>query len=161
VVWGRAQPAPPARGARKPARILIHFVRNLWGQISPAGKQESKNMSAKVIGVRRWVAVTILATALVAGGVFGIFAMNGSDHTELGAAKVALKMAGNPNPVSLGSFSNGFAAIMKPALPAVVGISSSKMVKTPTSVSPFQNDPFFRQFFGDQFGDQNRRPRTQ
>ena len=118
-------------------------------------------MSGKVIGIRRWVAVTVLTATLVAGGIFGVWAMNWSGHTVLGAAKVALKMAGNPNPVSLGSFSNGFAAIVKPALPAVVGISSSKMVKTPTGGQPFLNDPFFRQFFGDQFGNQNQKPRTQ
>ncbi len=123
-------------------------------------------MSGKVIGIRRWVAVTALTLTLVAGGIFGVWATNWSGHTVLGAAKVALKMAGNPNPVSLGSFSNGFAAIVKPALPAVVGISSSKVVKAPAGqMQPFLNDPFFRQFFGDQFGDQNqnqnRRPRTQ
>ena len=118
-------------------------------------------MSGKVIGVRRWVAMTVLSATLLAGGIFGVWAMSWSGHTVLGAAKVALKMAGNPNPVSLGSFSNGFAAIVKPALPAVVGISSSKMVKTPTNSQPFLNDPFFRQFFGDQFGDQNRKPKAQ
>ncbi len=118
-------------------------------------------MSSKVIGVRRWVALTVLSAALVAGGIFGVWAMNWSGHTVLGAAKVALRMAGNPSPVSLGSFSNGFSAIVKPALPAVVGISSSKMVKAPTGGQPFLNDPFFRQFFGDQFGNQNQQPRTQ
>ena len=119
-------------------------------------------MSSKVIGIRRWVAMTVLSATLVAGGIFGVWAMSWSGHAVLGAAKVALKMAGNPNPVSLGSFSNGFSAIVKPALPAVVGISSSKMVKTPTNAQPFLNDPFFRQFFGDP-GDQNqnRKPRTE
>jgi serine protease Do len=125
------------------------------------GTKEKEKMSGKVIGIRRWVAVTALTATLVAGGIFGVWVTNWSGHTVLGAAKVALKMAGNPNPVSLGSFSNGFAAIVKPALPAVVGISSSKMVKTQNQVQPFLNDPFFRQFFGDQFGDQNRKPRTE
>ena len=35
------------------------------------------------------------------------------------------------------------------------------MVKTPTGGQPFLNDPFFRKFFGDQFGNQNQQPRTQ
>ena len=65
-------------------------------------------MSGKVIGVRRWVAMTVLSATLLAGGIFGVWAMSWSGHTVLGAAKVALKMAGNTNPVSLGSFSNGF-----------------------------------------------------
>ena len=114
-------------------------------------------MSSKVIGIRRWVAMTVLSAALVAGGIFGVWAMNWSGHAVMGAgaSKIALKMAENPNPVSLGSFSNGFAAIVKPALPAVVGISSSKMVKTPAGgAMPFLNDPMFRKFFGDQFGNQ-------
>ena len=125
-------------------------------------------MSSKVIGIRRWVAMTVLSATLVAGGIFGVWAMNWSGHAVLGASasKIALKMAGDPNPVSLGTFSNGFAAIVKPALPAVVGISSSKMVKTPAGGGmPFLNDPAFRKFFGDQFGnqfgDQDRKPRTE
>jgi serine protease Do len=43
----------------------------------------------------------------------------------------------------------GFAAILKPALPAVVSIISSRVVKVPQT--PFFNDPFFQQFFGGQF----------
>jgi serine protease Do len=125
-------------------------------------------MSSKVIGIRRWVAMTVLSATLVAGGIFGVWAMNWSGHAVLGAgaSKIALKMAADPNPVSLGSFSNGFSAIVKPALPAVVGISSSKMVKTPAGGGmPFLNDPTFRKFFGDQFGnqfgDQDQKPRTE
>jgi serine protease Do len=46
----------------------------------------------------------------------------------------------------------GYAAILKPALSAVVNISSSRVVKTPQG-QPFEffNDPFFQQFFGNQF----------
>ncbi|MGB9403917.1 MAG: DegQ family serine endoprotease [Candidatus Acidiferrales bacterium] len=120
-------------------------------------------MSAKVIGVRRWVAFTILAIALVAGGIFGVWAMNWSGHTVFGAARIPLKMAGDPSPVSLGGFTNGFASILKPALPAVVSIYSSKVVKAPTSdqMQPFFNDPMFRQFFGDQFGQQSQHPHSE
>lgn len=120
-------------------------------------------MSGKVIGIRRWVAVTLLTSALIAGGVFGIWAMNWSNHAVLGADRLPLKMAGNPNPVSLGGFSNGFASIVKPALPAVVSVYSSKMVKAPTSdqMQPFFNDPTFRQLFGDQFGEQFKHPKPQ
>ena len=120
-------------------------------------------MSGKVIGVRRWVAVTVLTVTLVAGGIFGVWAVNWSGHTVLGAAKVAVKMAGNAAPVSLGGFTNGFSSIVQPALPAVVNISSSKVVKVPSSdqMQPFFNDPMFRQFFGDQFGEQNRHPHSE
>jgi len=36
--------------------------------------------------------------------------------------------------------------------PAVVNISSTKTIKTPGFRSPFFDDPFFRRFFGDDFG---------
>jgi len=36
--------------------------------------------------------------------------------------------------------------------PAVVNISSTKTVRVPGSQSPFFDDPFFRRFFGDEFG---------
>lgn len=42
--------------------------------------------------------------------------------------------------------------------PSVVNISSTKTIKTPGIQAPFFNDPFFRQFFGDELG-QFRRPR--
>jgi serine protease Do len=46
----------------------------------------------------------------------------------------------------------GFAPIVSPALPAVVNISSSKLMRMPNNgPSFFFNDPFFRRFFGDLF----------
>jgi len=64
--------------------------------------------------------------------------------------------------VTAGSLEQGFAAIVEKDLPAVVNISSSKVVRNNTGeVSPFFNDPFFRQFFGDQFGRQFRVPPKQ
>ena len=45
--------------------------------------------------------------------------------------------------------SMGFAAVFKPALPAVVSITSSRVVKA--QQMPLFNDPFFQQFFGNQF----------
>lgn len=46
----------------------------------------------------------------------------------------------------------GFAPIVRRSLPAVVNISSSKIVsKTETVPAPFLADPFLRQLFGDEF----------
>src|SRR6185437_10438838 len=50
--------------------------------------------------------------------------------------------------VSAPSNAMGFAPIFRPALPAVVSITSSRMVNAPQS--PFMNDQFFQQFFGGQ-----------
>ncbi len=44
--------------------------------------------------------------------------------------------------------------------PAIVNISTSKTVKIAGSEDPFFNDPFFRRFFGDNFGHQ-KQPREQ
>jgi serine protease Do len=43
---------------------------------------------------------------------------------------------------------HGFAPVVKKALPAVVNVSTSKLVKTGGGQNPFFSDPFFRQFFG-------------
>jgi serine protease Do len=56
----------------------------------------------------------------------------------------------------------GFAPVVKNALPAVVKISSSKVTKIPTGIfGPGQTDPFFRQFFGEDFGRRFNAPRQQ
>jgi serine protease Do len=49
-----------------------------------------------------------------------------------------------------------FAPIVKKAAPSVVNIYSTRTVKVQPMMSPFQNDPFFRQFFGDQFPQDNQ-----
>ena len=51
------------------------------------------------------------------------------------------------------SFQSGFAPIAKIAVPTVVNVSSSKIIRHPGSnaQSPFFSDPFFQQFFGNSF----------
>ena len=94
-----------------------------------------------------------LMTLALAGGLGGLAAA-AADHLENANPPASLRFA-NPDapPVH-----NTFAPVVKRVLPAVVNISSSKMVKTPAMNLP-EMDPFFRQFFGDQFGDQQGTPR--
>ena len=54
-----------------------------------------------------------------------------------------------------------FAPVVEKDLPAVVNISASKVIRTTGGDAPFVMDPFFRQFFGDDFGRQLRRPSKQ
>jgi serine protease Do len=83
----------------------------------------------------------ITATAMAIGG------RRSSPGIVLAAAPAA---SSAPEPASLAA---GFAPVVERALPAVVNISSSRTVKTNgLPATPFFNDPFFRQFFGDQFG---------
>jgi serine protease Do len=108
-------------------------------------------MKSPTLHVPRWVATVAVVAALVCGGVLAISLRNWSNHEVFGAPAGGLTIAGDSAPVSLGSFKNGFASVLQPALPAVVNIHSSKVVK-PRNQMPFFSDPFFRQFFGDQFG---------
>ena len=106
-------------------------------------------MNERFFQIRRSVALVSLAAALVIGGALA-WAISSSGHTVLGAGSpVTLRIAGNAlaGPVNL---NEGFSAVLEPLLPAVVNISTSKVVKNQQrGESPFFNDPFFRQFFGE------------
>jgi serine protease Do len=110
-------------------------------------------MSRDVIQIRRWVATSAVIVALVAGAFLGTWAVQWAGHKVFGADKVALKEAGDVSPVRLGEFSNGFATVLRPVLPTVVRISTTKVIKVQQQMPGFFfNDPFFRQFFGNQLG---------
>jgi serine protease Do len=116
-------------------------------------------MESRVLKIRRWVATVIVLVALAGGAVLSQGFKNWTGHTVLGAPGAPIAMTQNALPVSLGNFANGFSAVLKPALPAVVNISSSKVVKPEHNQMPqVFNDPMFRQFFGDQFGQGQTRP---
>ncbi len=108
-------------------------------------------MESRVLKIRRWVATVVVLVALAGGALLSQGVRNWTDHTVFGAPRTPIAITQNALPVSLGNFANGFSAVLKPALPAVVNISSSKVVKPGRNqMSPMFNDPFFRQFFGDQ-----------
>lgn len=115
--------------------------------------------SGNVVHIRRWVATAVIVAALIAGGALAIGLRNWSGHEVLGASRFPVNIARDSSPVSLGTLQNGFASILKPALPAVVNITSSKVVK-PSGRMPMMpfNDPFFQQFFG---GPGQMQPRAQ
>lgn len=97
-----------------------------------------------------WIFLFILV-ALFVGAFFRLGAMRLPGHAVFGAAKVSVREDMHPTPVSLADFKNGFASVLTPALPAVVNISSTKIVKPKNNDGPdIFNDPFFRQFFGNQ-----------
>ncbi|HUO76658.1 MAG TPA: DegQ family serine endoprotease [Thermodesulfovibrionales bacterium] len=56
----------------------------------------------------------------------------------------------------LSKTSQAMAEIAAAVKPAVVNISSTRTIKTQGAQSPFFSDPFFRRFFGDEFGNANR-----
>ncbi len=98
--------------------------------------------------------------AILLGGVFlGAKVMHLPAQSTGHMQPVSFKMDLSPAPVSLAQFKDGFASVVDPALAGVVNISSTKIVKRPNTPNIF-DDPFFRQFFGNQFGAPNREPQS-
>lgn len=110
-------------------------------------------MESSSIRIRRWIATVVVLVAFAGGALLSQGFRSWADHAVFGSPREPITIAQNAMPVSLGNFANGFSAVIKPALPAVVNIRTSKLVKPQANqMSPFFNDPMFRQFFGDQFG---------
>lgn len=105
---------------------------------------------ARLLQVRQSAALAFVALVLIVGGVVGLAASSWAGHSVLGATHEIPVYIGQTGHVANGPKENalGFAPLLKPALPAVVSITSSRLVKVPQS--PFFNDPFFQQFFGGQ-----------
>ncbi|HTV59739.1 MAG TPA: DegQ family serine endoprotease [Verrucomicrobiae bacterium] len=116
-------------------------------------------MKNDVLQIRRWMATLVVLVAIAGGVVLAMGWKSWTGHSVYGASGLPVTVTGKTAPVSLGNFTNGFASVLKPALPAVVNIHTSKIVKPQGgNLSPFFNDPFFRQFFGNQFGQMNPEP---
>lgn len=112
--------------------------------------------------VRHSVAIIVAICILVAGAALGAGISSWSGHTVFGGSghAVPVYIAQTPGARNSGHPDEmGFASVIDPALPAVVSITSSRIVKVPQS--PFFNDPFFQQFFGGQMprGPQQQRER--
>src|ERR1700719_3381525 len=119
-------------------------------------------MNTRFLQIRRSVALVSLTAAVIIGGALA-WAVGSGGHTVLGAGSpVMLRIAGN-SPAGPVNLKEGFSAVVEPLLPAVVNISTSKVVKSSQrGENPFSNDPFFRQFFGNPFGgEEEQQPREQ
>jgi len=110
----------------------------------------------------------VLALVLVfAGGAAALEVVRGSKKLFSANASSAASAPASANaPASLkladaneGPSKSSFAPVVKAVLPAVVNISSSKVVRTPNQLSGPMMDPFFQQFFGDGSGGRFNIPR--
>ena len=118
-------------------------------------------MNAKLIQVRRPVAAAALGLCLILGAA-AAWVMEASGTVHGAGGSVAVTVAkDNDSGAERVSFTDGFAPVVQPVLPAVVNIHASKIVKMPQQQMPFLNDPMFQQFFGQQFGQQNQQPQQQ
>ena len=112
------------------------------------------------LGRSGMIVITILAMLVLGLIVVAFVPQEGNSATA--ASKVPLKIDKNPSAVNLAEFKNGYAPVIDPALPAVVNISSTKLVKQQNNFPGLLfDDPFLRRFFGDQFNQQPARPQTE
>jgi len=110
-------------------------------------------MIGKALLLKRAGAWTVLALVAAAGALAGISAEVYRERSEPSSARaVPVYMAAYAETPAAGlPIDTGFSAVVQRVLPAVVNISSTKLVKTAagSELSPLFSDPFFRQFFGD------------
>src|SRR6516162_11720775 len=100
-------------------------------------------MSRRTVQTPIWLAAIAIAAALAVGGLAGQMTRGGPVFT------VAAATPDTDTRPGVGMRSS-FAPIVKLAAPSVVNIWSSRVVKNNESNNPFLQDPFFRQFFGNQ-----------
>ena len=121
-------------------------------------------MNRQILQVKRSMVIAGLAAALMVGGGLG-WTLTTAAKPVLGAARaVTLNVAAEPQASGAsGSLTQGFADVVQPILPAVVNIQvTSNVQSTQQRTLPFPNlpdDPFFRRFFGDPFGNDDQQPR--
>ena len=103
-----------------------------------------------------WKESRIFAFCLVSASVGAVIGSGlWAEHSPALAPVAAASTAA----VTPGSIETSFAPVVERALPAVVNISSSKATKISADGMPGmpEMDPFFRQFFGQEFGGRDRR----
>src|SRR5262245_12081987 len=97
-----------------------------------------------------WAAASALALALLIGGFTASKVHSSNEQTTYTVASDTRAQV----------FEQGFSPVVKSAAPAVVNISTSKVVRTPESGPESElNQEFLRRFFGDEFERQFRVPR--
>ncbi len=111
-------------------------------------------MSTKFFQGRRWMATTAAVAALAITGFYGLRA------AELGVLPFENPALSVKTAVrSEAAAGRGYSAVVKRVVPAVVNISTSKVVKQTAMEVPEGMDPMFRQFFGNGSGQGFNAPR--
>src|SRR5215469_5541758 len=110
-------------------------------------------MTIKFFRGRRPLATASLTVAIAVTGICGLCAAEGK--LPFTHPTPTIKMAQR----SEAAAGRGYSAVVKRVLPAVVNISSTKVVKETAQDMPQGLDPFFRQFFGDDSGRKFNVPR--
>jgi serine protease Do len=93
---------------------------------------------------RRWIATASATVAVAAAGLY----LHAEGKLPFSNPAPTIKLAQR----SEAAAGHGYSAVVKRVVPAVVNISSTKVVKQTAQETPQGMDPFFRQFFGNDFG---------
>src|SRR5262245_23760348 len=105
-------------------------------------------MPSRILHTPVWLAAAVVLMALMIGGFTG----------QMVSGRPVFTVAAAGPDTRIG-FQGTFAPIVKTVTPSVVNVWSSKMVRSQDAeLEPLLQDPFFRRFFGDQFG-LNQQPR--
>ncbi len=115
---------------------------------------------SNVVQFRRSTAILTLVAASIGGGLIAAFAVS---HNSAPPAVIARADTAS-SAVKAETISNSFADIVEKASPAVVEISSTRIIKASQQQqgnNPLLSDPFFRQFFGGNGNGPAMRPRDQ
>lgn len=106
-------------------------------------------MVARSIRFNHAVAIVIAICIFVVGGAIGAGLSSWTGHTVLGSThEIPVYVSQAAAESARSATGMGFASVLEPALPAVVSVTSSRLVNVPQV--PFFNNPFFQQFFGGQ-----------
>lgn len=113
-------------------------------------------------GLRRANFIIISFLTFLVLGLFMVAVLPPSGHAASAVAKVPLKIDKDPAPVDLSQLKGGYASVIDPALPAVVNISSTKMVKQQNNFPGFFfEDPLLRRFFENRPSNQPTKPQME
>lgn len=109
---------------------------------------------------RRSFKIGIIAGAfLVTGVLVGIVLSSRLDWVPSAASSPTEAATASQAPLVTGPTPANFVPVVKAVMPAVVNISTTRVIKQDGEAqAPFMNDPFFRQFFGEQFNHQLQIP---
>jgi serine protease Do len=103
-------------------------------------------MKKSIMG-RRWLAAVSVATVLAFTSFIAMTAAT-TGHLPFTGPHPTVKVVSR----SEAAAGRGYSSVVKKVLPAVVNISSSKVTKNEAMNNSQNLDPFFRQFFGEDFG---------
>ncbi len=106
-------------------------------------------MESKTIVVKRSVAILGLTGTLIVGGLMGALTTAWARSAPAARPGPVFAVSQSKPLVDVSSLAEGFRPVVQKAQPAVVNVSTTKIIKTEQfGPSPFFSNPFFRDFFG-------------